>query len=127
MLQQHVHEAAARTYKLQVISTDESGTMCLWLRYTEQAIADLNTATAVPDDTSWCLCNTGTAARTSDLQVISGDESGTVCLWHIHTGAREGHFKRAHGDGRLTAMALDAQERRLLTGKAWCSCQIQTW
>lgn len=50
------------------------------------------------------------------MQVISGDESGTVCLWHVHTGAREGHFKRAHGDGRLTAMALDAQERRLLTG-----------
>ena len=50
------------------------------------------------------------------LQVISGDESGGICMWNIHTGAREGHFKRCHGAGRLTAMALDAQERRLLTG-----------
>ena len=43
------------------------------------------------------------------LQVISGDESGTVCMWNIHTGAREGNFKHCHGSGRLTAMTLDAQ------------------
>lgn len=49
-------------------------------------------------------------------QVISGDESGTICMWNIHTGGREGNFKHCHGSGRLTAMTLDAQERRLLTG-----------
>ena len=50
------------------------------------------------------------------LQVISGDESGLICMWNIQTGAREGNFKHCHGSGRLTAMNLDAQERRLLTG-----------
>ena len=50
------------------------------------------------------------------LQVISGDESGTISMWNINTGAREGHFKHCHGNGRLTAMSLDAHERRLLTG-----------
>ena len=49
-------------------------------------------------------------------QVISGDESGTICMWNIHTGGREGHFKHCHGSGRLTAMTLDSQQRRLLTG-----------
>ena len=37
-------------------------------------------------------------------------------MWNINTGARDGHFKHCHGSGRLTAMALDAQERRLITG-----------
>ena len=43
------------------------------------------------------------------LQVISGDESGTICMWNIHTGGREGNFKHCHGSGRLTAMSLDTQ------------------
>ena len=59
------------------------------------------------------------------LQVISGDESGTICMWNIHTGERQGHFKRCHGNGRLTAMTLDAQERRLLTGSN--SGELKMW
>lgn len=58
-------------------------------------------------------------------QVISGDESGTVCMWNIHTGAREGNFKRCHGSGRLTAMTLDAQvcflaATKSYPGAPWC-------
>ena len=59
------------------------------------------------------------------LQVLSGDESGTICMWNIHTGERQGHFKRCHGNGRLTAMTLDAQERRLLTGSN--SGELKMW
>ncbi|KAL0018315.1 hypothetical protein WJX77_008577 [Trebouxia sp. C0004] len=57
--------------------------------------------------------------------VISGDESGTICMWNIHTGERQGHFKHCHGHGRLTAMTLDAQERRLLTGSN--SGELKMW
>jgi len=59
------------------------------------------------------------------MQVLSGDESGTICMWNIHTGERQGHFKRCHGNGRLTAMTLDAQERRLLTGSN--SGELKMW
>jgi len=52
------------------------------------------------------------------VQVVSADESGTICTWNIQTGALDGHFSRAHGASNLTALAFDANERRLLTAGA---------
>ena len=52
------------------------------------------------------------------MQVASGDDSGMICLWDLHTGQREGHFTNAHGTSRLTALAFDFNQRRLLTGGA---------
>lgn len=51
-----------------------------------------------------------------DVQVMSGDESGTICMWSIQTGGSAGHFKSCHGSSRLTAMTLDSHETHLLTG-----------
>jgi WD40 repeat protein len=47
--------------------------------------------------------------------IVSADEGGTVCVWNIATGAREGRFMKAHGDAKLTAMCFDKNERRLVT------------
>lgn len=47
--------------------------------------------------------------------VVSVDEGGTVCVWNLSSGNREGRFTRAHGDSRVTAATFDANERRLLT------------
>lgn len=33
--------------------------------------------------------------------VVSADEGGTVCVWDISSGQREGRFKKAHGDVRV--------------------------
>ena len=73
--------------------------------------------------------------------VVSGDEGGTVCLWDASTGRREGGFSMLAGGSpssgsssgassgasspsaglpaappKLTALALDASQRRLLAG-----------
>jgi hypothetical protein len=71
-------------------------------------------------------------------QVVSGDEGGTICLWNLQNGRREGGFSlhshtsaassaAAGGRGKavasaatraqskLTALAFDAHQRRLLT------------
>lgn len=70
-------------------------------------------------------------------QVVSGDEGGTICMWNVQTGQREGGFSlhampaAAGGGGgpgspagdklgpvaqpKLTAMAFDSNQRRLLT------------
>ncbi|GFR43071.1 hypothetical protein Agub_g4078 [Astrephomene gubernaculifera] len=47
--------------------------------------------------------------------VVSVDEGGTVCVWNLANGAREGRFTRAHGDSRITTACFDNNERRLLT------------
>ncbi|KAL4420053.1 hypothetical protein ABPG77_007492 [Micractinium sp. CCAP 211/92] len=69
--------------------------------------------------------------------VVSGDEGGTICMWNVQTGQREGGFSlhakpAAPGGGggpglpagamlgpaalpKLTAMAFDSNQRRLLT------------
>ncbi|GAX72651.1 hypothetical protein CEUSTIGMA_g107.t1 [Chlamydomonas eustigma] len=47
--------------------------------------------------------------------IVSADESGTVCVWKVGTGAREGRFNKAHGDAKLTALCFDKNERRLVT------------
>uniref|UniRef100_A0A7S0WPJ8 EF-hand domain-containing protein n=1 Tax=Chlamydomonas leiostraca TaxID=1034604 RepID=A0A7S0WPJ8_9CHLO len=47
--------------------------------------------------------------------VVTADESGTVCVWNITNGQREGRFMKAHGEAKLTAMCFDKNERRLVT------------
>ncbi|KAL4440619.1 hypothetical protein ABPG75_003620 [Micractinium tetrahymenae] len=68
--------------------------------------------------------------------VVSGDEGGTICMWNVQSGQREGGFSlhskpaavAAGGHGskagamlapaappKLTAMAFDSNQRRLLT------------
>ena len=54
------------------------------------------------------------SALTFDV-IVSADESGTVCVWSLATGAREGRFNKAHDDAKLTAMCFDKKERRLVT------------
>jgi len=79
----------------------------------------------------------------SIFQVVSGDEGGTIVLWNLADGRRAGGFSLhaapasaaggathgggatspsaagksggEHGGERLTAMAFDAAQRRLLT------------
>jgi hypothetical protein len=33
--------------------------------------------------------------------VVSADENGTVCVWNITNGQREGRFMKAHGDAKV--------------------------
>jgi len=50
---------------------------------------------------------------------VSADEGGNVHLWDLDGGAREGRFvaaSRGSPGARVTAMAFDRGERRLLTG-----------
>lgn len=49
-------------------------------------------------------------------QVVSGDSSGTICVWDVRTGKLEFEFRRAHQDHKLTCMAFDESKRRLYTG-----------
>lgn len=49
--------------------------------------------------------------------MVSVDEGGTVCLWNLE-GGRQSFFHRAHGSARVTAVAFDAAQRRLLTGSS---------
>lgn len=67
----------------------------------------------------------------SHAQVVSGDEGGTICMWNVQSGQREGSFSlhskpaasagggapsmRAPAPPKLTAMAFDSHQRRLLT------------
>ena len=45
--------------------------------------------------------------------VLTGDESGAVCVWDVRSGVQVFRFELG---ARLTAMALDATGRKLLTG-----------
>ncbi|KAJ9529394.1 hypothetical protein QJQ45_013762 [Haematococcus lacustris] len=47
--------------------------------------------------------------------IVSADENGTVCVWNVTNGQREGRFQKAHGDAKLTAICFDKNERRLVT------------
>lgn len=73
------------------------------------------------------------------MQVVSGDQSGNILMWNAQSGECEGGFSfcstgggfsgggggcqaGAGGSGKLTAMAFDANQRRLLTASeagAW--------
>lgn len=46
---------------------------------------------------------------------MSADEGGTVCMWNVADGQREGFFRKAHGSARVSAVAFDAAQRRLIT------------
>ena len=45
--------------------------------------------------------------------VVSGDESGTICVWDVRTGVQVFRFELGCG---LASMALDSSGRKLLTG-----------
>ncbi|KAK9816486.1 hypothetical protein WJX72_000893 [[Myrmecia] bisecta] len=49
-------------------------------------------------------------------EVVSGDNSGTVCVWNAETGELKFRFGDAHGSDRITAMSFDLKARRLITG-----------
>lgn len=38
-----------------------------------------------------------------------------MIAWNIHTGVRESRFNNAHGGSKVTSIAFDANERRLLS------------
>lgn len=48
-------------------------------------------------------------------EIISADQSGTVCVWQASTGRLRQRHAEAHGKQRLTAAALDHSGRRLIT------------
>lgn len=41
--------------------------------------------------------------------------AGCIISWNIHTGERESRFFNAHGGSKVTCIAFDANERRLLS------------
>lgn len=47
--------------------------------------------------------------------LVTADEGGTVCVWNVINGAREGRFSNAHENSRLTTICFDKKERRLVT------------
>ncbi|GIL56855.1 hypothetical protein Vafri_12156, partial [Volvox africanus] len=47
--------------------------------------------------------------------IVTVDEGGTVCVWDLMTGTREGRFTRSQGDSRITTACFDRNQRRLLT------------
>jgi WD40 repeat protein len=61
------------------------------------------------------------------LSVLSsfGTAAGTVCVWVASTGKLRFRFTRAHSDHRITAMTLDSNCRRLLTGAD--NGQLKMW
>lgn len=46
-------------------------------------------------------------------------------MWVVSTGKLRFRFTRAHGDHRITAMALDSNKRRLITGAD--NGQLKMW
>lgn len=54
--------------------------------------------------------------KTFDV-IVSADESGTVCVWNIATGAREGRFNKAHGDAKVSKSV-----HRHLCLPSWLEC-----
>lgn len=50
------------------------------------------------------------------LQVVVGGEGSEVNVWDIDTGEMVVQFGDCHGSNEITAMAIDASGRRLITG-----------
>ena len=50
------------------------------------------------------------------LQVVVGGEGSEVNVWDIDTGEMVVQFSDCHGNNEITAMAIDASGRRLITG-----------
>ena len=50
------------------------------------------------------------------LQVVVGGEGSEVNVWDIDTGEMVVQFGDCHGNNEITAMAIDASGRRLISG-----------
>lgn len=50
------------------------------------------------------------------VQAVTGDQSGTISVWHVPSGKLRFRFYRVHGNSRLTALNFDTNKRRLVTG-----------
>lgn len=49
-------------------------------------------------------------------QVATGHVNSSLSLWDVETGRRQLQILNAHGEDKLTCMALDSSHRRLITG-----------
>eukprot|EP00775_Hariotina_reticulata_P006349 gene6349-6582_t len=64
-------------------------------------------------------------AASVQVEAVSTDHAGTVCVWDIPTGRLRLSFSKTHGDASISAAAFDSTQRRLITGaedgtiKAW--------
>eukprot|EP00192_Tetraselmis_astigmatica_P000660 CAMPEP_0117689666 /NCGR_PEP_ID=MMETSP0804-20121206/24643_1 /TAXON_ID=1074897 /ORGANISM="Tetraselmis astigmatica, Strain CCMP880" /LENGTH=1073 /DNA_ID=CAMNT_0005502517 /DNA_START=57 /DNA_END=3278 /DNA_ORIENTATION=+ len=58
-------------------------------------------------------------------EAITADHAGTVCVWVVSTGKLRFRFTNAHNGHRVTAMTLDANNRRLITGSD--NGQLKMW
>ncbi|MFT7804220.1 WD repeat-containing protein on Y chromosome-like [Arapaima gigas] len=50
------------------------------------------------------------------LQVATGSDDSSVCLWDVETGAKCLQLSNAHGQEEITCMTFDLSRRRLITG-----------
>ncbi|KAG8462926.1 hypothetical protein KFE25_001699 [Diacronema lutheri] len=48
--------------------------------------------------------------------IVSADESSSLAVWKVETGACLGRFDRAHGTSKITSLAFDSSGRRLVSG-----------
>ena len=92
----------------------------------DEARSQLLTAATAPR--AWPLVETAMRAATAGhdapviaalynvnfAQVVSGDESGRVCVWDLSDGSLAFRFHAAHG-AKMTCMSFDEAGRRLLT------------
>ena len=51
-----------------------------------------------------------------DVQVVSASESGVVSIWMLDTSQKVKQWTDAHGSAKLTALAQDHNETRIVTG-----------
>ncbi|KAG1663156.1 hypothetical protein FOA52_006053 [Chlamydomonas sp. UWO 241] len=58
-------------------------------------------------------------------EAVSADHAGTVSVWHVPTGKLRFRFYEAHGEAKITAMAFDLTQRRLLTGSE--NGEVKVW
>lgn len=50
------------------------------------------------------------------MQVVSASDNGTVIVWLFETSQKVKHWTEAHGSAKLTSLAQDSSETRILTG-----------
>jgi WD40 repeat protein len=57
-------------------------------------------------------------------QVMSGCQEGVINVWDVESGGRVKTFHDIHGAAELTALALDSNYKRIITGALgrWCVC-----